>query len=89
MAFKSSKITRFLQCSCQALLEFSQVPKAGVMTVLPYTLSRSFVPGSKFVTIWNGKAACQQRKNGVGLASRILSTLIHSRKSENMLFLAT
>ena len=36
------------------------------------TPGRYFVPGSNFVKRWNGKAAREQRKNGVGLAPKIL-----------------
>ena len=55
------------------------------MILPPYTPGRYFVPGSNFVA-WNGKAAREQKQNGVGLAPKIFIKLAHSGMSENAPF---
>ena len=64
--FNFLKVTWFWQCIDPILPEFSQVQKVGGVTLPLYTPSCYFVLGSNFVRRWNGKAAREQRKNGMG-----------------------
>ena len=76
VAFNFQNFPGFDNIVTQFYLNFLKFQKLGDVTLPPYTLGRYFVCGSNCWRRWYGKAAREERKNGVALALRRLFKLI-------------
>ena len=56
------------------------------MILPPYILGHYFIPVTNFMRKWNGKAALEERKNGVVLSPRKFLKFMHSGMLENAPF---